>query len=994
MNSKSETVTLNIRRSFYLKIAPVLLWLLAVLVPVFVGRHIFLDSFKQQQEQIRSMARHHLMTRAREFEARLEPGKIIKAELELDRLSNAYSRFFHGEVNEFLQIPFVKTLPDFTKPVYPELKRFCSHIADSTVLKPVFALAMSEDPDKCSMYFVESQQNDENLLQRYRDELVKICQRLNLRSYFIENEPREARQLDGFTIYNDFFGIFDPYNTHFWALHGSFAGRYRERLYVINMRAPAAKGQGNHVQIGFLASRMSQRAILKKICQSMSNDDIQISFGSSALSELPAFNETGGFLSLFIDLPESFRVLFSRNSDGRSAGSLVLRLSISTSQNEAELKNNLALLDLGLFIFLSLSFLAGAGVSLGQFKFKADLARLVTTAFFVSMFFPLAGLAWLGASHTMISRETGAQEMILALRQKLKEAEMSFQLQRYRQQQMLIFMGKVMENLDPRKYGEYVEKFFSNDNPVTFKKHFNNYYLYSAADNREYYRGQQPSDRFRQNELPKFLSGPTKQAMLRTGALAHMSQSERQKISQVADFSSGVMEHVIDDDFIGRIFSSPGQYNDAAILARRDIYLIDFLRAAGKITGMLCLVTNNAFVLQFIDELNAFGSFNTRFELNGYRVEMDFFSTSDIQDRQLSDRTQYYLRPDQFFISFDSANSLYADSDASQINNLHLDPPHIIVTDTIFNRYIFAVARATARSPQNSTMAGPALLALLALASSLMLSTAVSRMLLIPVPPFLRAFREIKSNRYDWNLALHTGDEFDTLATSVNAMKIRLHERRKMMQLVSQTAIEAAQTDINAQLEPKRRRATILFSDIRGFTTICENHSAEEVVAMLNSYFTLMCPAIEENGGFIDKLIGDAIQAVFFGDDDLMRVLNACKAALEIRRRLEEFNADRSENGLFTVNNGIGIASGEITTGLTGSKTGKLEVAIMGEPLQQAALLESLSKHALKTRIIIDSTSLQAAGSQVTVDNLTLDDVESGGSFKISELLKVSDDRQ
>lgn len=138
---------------------------------------------------------------------------------------------------------------------------------------------------------------------------------------------------------------------------------------------------------------------------------------------------------------------------------------------------------------------------------------------------------------------------------------------------------------------------------------------------------------------------------------------------------------------------------------------------------------------------------------------------------------------------------------------------------------------------------------------------------------------------------------------------------------------------------------------------------------MLNSYFSYMCPIIEEHGGFVDKLIGDAIQAVFLGDP-ATAVLAAARAALQMRAGLDDFNRQRRNNGLFTIDNGIGIAAGTVVTGLVGSQTGKLDAALLGNVLHKAQTLEAKSKHAADTRILIDRESWHSGGELLIVKTI------------------------
>jgi len=108
-----------------------------------------------------------------------------------------------------------------------------------------------------------------------------------------------------------------------------------------------------------------------------------------------------------------------------------------------------------------------------------------------------------------------------------------------------------------------------------------------------------------------------------------------------------------------------------------------------------------------------------------------------------------------------------------------------------------------------------------------------------------------------------------------------------------------------------------------------------------------------------------------------------------MRHRLAEFNAARAAAGQFAINNGIGIASGQVTTGVTGSNTGKLEAAIIGEPLQMAATLESYSKFAANTCIIIDPATEKLLQNHARV--VSLDLPEMSQKMSIHELQELID---
>ena len=165
-----------------------------------------------------------------------------------------------------------------------------------------------------------------------------------------------------------------------------------------------------------------------------------------------------------------------------------------------------------------------------------------------------------------------------------------------------------------------------------------------------------------------------------------------------------------------------------------------------------------------------------------------------------------------------------------------------------------------------------------------------------------------------------------------------------LSRLVSSQVADRVMSQETLQLGGIRTKVTVLMSDIRDFTTISERTDAEEVVAMLNAYFTRMTEAIFDEGGAVDKFIGDAIMAVFGwpeAHDDA--ALRGVRAAIEMRRRLFKFNAERRAEGKLIIENGIGLCNGEVVSGGIGSEA-RLDLTVIGDTVNVAARLEGLSK--------------------------------------------------
>jgi len=169
----------------------------------------------------------------------------------------------------------------------------------------------------------------------------------------------------------------------------------------------------------------------------------------------------------------------------------------------------------------------------------------------------------------------------------------------------------------------------------------------------------------------------------------------------------------------------------------------------------------------------------------------------------------------------------------------------------------------------------------------------------------------------------------------------------------------------------------IMFTDIRGFTSLSETMTPEENLKFLNSYMTFMEPVVEKNHGFIDKFIGDAIMALFPDRAD-----NALQAAIEMQLQLHVFNTQCPQyNGIKI---GIGLHGGDVMLGTVGSDT-RLETTVIGDAVNLTSRLESLTKEK-RVPIIISEQLFLALRRPESFNIHPLDDVSIRGK---SQLVKV-----
>jgi two-component system sensor histidine kinase ChiS len=172
--------------------------------------------------------------------------------------------------------------------------------------------------------------------------------------------------------------------------------------------------------------------------------------------------------------------------------------------------------------------------------------------------------------------------------------------------------------------------------------------------------------------------------------------------------------------------------------------------------------------------------------------------------------------------------------------------------------------------------------------------------------------------------------------------------------------------------DAKLKNMSVLFTDIRSFTTLSEQMSAEDNFKFLNSYLKRMEPTITNQGGFVDKFIGDAVMALFEEHSNDSSADRALSAAMEMRRSLAEFNIHRAKSGYTPIDIGIGINFGSLVLGTVGSSN-RLSTTVIGNTVNLAARLETLtafyksgiliSDHVVKALKKLTETGMREIGS-------------------------------
>ena len=228
------------------------------------------------------------------------------------------------------------------------------------------------------------------------------------------------------------------------------------------------------------------------------------------------------------------------------------------------------------------------------------------------------------------------------------------------------------------------------------------------------------------------------------------------------------------------------------------------------------------------------------------------------------------------------------------------------------------------------------------------------------------------------------------LKARINASLEKKRLQDQLKEMVRRFATPEVAQDLQTSgfaLGGKRVYASVMFSDIRGFTPLVESQPPEETIDLLNTYYTLMFDAISSHGGVINQMIGDGLMAIFGAPLPLAdHEASAVRAALEMIELVDMFNQERAAADKTQIKIGIGIASGEMVAGYAGTSK-RAAYTCMGDTVNLAARLETHTKVADRT-ILIDGATRKALPGRVEIE--ALGPVEIKGKAAPVEVFSVN----
>jgi adenylate cyclase len=287
-------------------------------------------------------------------------------------------------------------------------------------------------------------------------------------------------------------------------------------------------------------------------------------------------------------------------------------------------------------------------------------------------------------------------------------------------------------------------------------------------------------------------------------------------------------------------------------------------------------------------------------------------------------------------------------------------------------------AIATIRSEQTQAVLISAIVTLLAAIVGLIFANLVSGGIIRSVRQLLEGTRAVEAGQLDQSIEVTTGDEIGQLAAAFNRMVVQLRDNQRVREtfgkyidprvvegLIDRPTLTAA--------EGQRRVMTVLFCDLKGFTSLSEGMTPQGLVKVMNRYLSIMSEPIRTNRGIIDKYIGDGIMA-YWGPpfvDEADHARFACLAAMEMIERIATLRQEIPEllgvrgTPMEKCDLRIGVATGEALVGSIGSDV-MMSYTVMGDVVNLASRLEGVNK-TYGTRNLVSERTIAAAGAALEV---------------------------
>ena len=618
-----------------------MLWLMAICLPMFIGSRVYFMSLRQRRLDIASQARQQLMAKAQQLSFRLQHKTIARSFFNIENYEWHFTNYrYHSIKNAFESLPLVKALPDFNKNIDTELARFSKYLDDNFKFTPEFIYALDENADNCGILVSKRLDLLDSEREPLKNELAEMCKKLNSKALYDDRTPRELRHFNNFPVFNKTPGIAHPFNTRAWRVDGRFSAKLNQNIYLVNMCYPLLNNRQNHVLIGFTIDNINQKHILTRLCKSLSDEFISLKSGLSTAQNFPLFIGQGEKVEMLARLPVAFEQLFRSKSTRKTDKKTVIKLTATTRASDQQFELALDKVNILLFILACISLLIAASLSMGRLELKAGLAGIIAASFVACMVFPLTAIFWQGLLQHYSNSESDIQQVLHKISRNIRELDQSFLLQNYRRMLLYKLIARRFERLALPDWGPMARLMFSDKAEDRFSNQISTYYLYDIKD-REFFRGQISTENQAKGEMSRLFVGVSRKLMMQIGAMSGLSEKDRNRIGQIADFASGLMEQLLRPKLLNQIYQTQGELFMSDFMARRSLLCSHFLKDAEKIVGYLIFVTENYLLMEDIGAMQQSGFFPSRLTVDDYEVELVFYPIDDYAERGLNNRIAY-----------------------------------------------------------------------------------------------------------------------------------------------------------------------------------------------------------------------------------------------------------------------------------------------------------------------------------------------------------------
>jgi class 3 adenylate cyclase len=267
------------------------------------------------------------------------------------------------------------------------------------------------------------------------------------------------------------------------------------------------------------------------------------------------------------------------------------------------------------------------------------------------------------------------------------------------------------------------------------------------------------------------------------------------------------------------------------------------------------------------------------------------------------------------------------------------------------------------------------------------LGLVVAQLIAIPIFRLLSASEQVGAGDFETQLDVYADDEIGLLTAGFNKMVQELRQREKIRDMFSRMVsrdVSEAILEGDVSLGGETRFVSVLFTDLRGYTSLSEIFSPTELILLLNQFFAIVEAAARKHQGSINNFGGDSVLAVFGAPVERspdVTLQQSLFAALEVRKGVVQLNAERIANGKPPLRYGIGINSGSVIAGNIGTED-RFQYTVIGDAVNVAARLQDISRQFPRTPILIPEEGVEIVQDQAVFEFQYLGDFRLRGKGK------------